>query len=204
MVEQLRVNHECAHRSWCYRPGGGQCQSYYNHLRGYLLVRLLSSIGSSCADLRSVETALPRVPDDCLRSVPAQPSVASPFLPSLPCHAIDHVVQSLWPPLELELRRRQRRGPSGGARPGAEAALGRSDCMLRLLKRLYTQHTPRRELMVAGLSSERISRRGRAASERDVQLEKVNFRVPLARAMARRRWIETEFHSQQVGRPTTR
>lgn len=96
MVEQLRVNHECAHRSWCYRPGGGQCQSCYNHLRGYLLVRLLSSLGSSCADSRPVETALPRLPDDCLRPVPAQPSVASPSLPSLSCHAIDHVVQSLW------------------------------------------------------------------------------------------------------------
>ncbi|GAA5914725.1 hypothetical protein JCM8208_000681 [Rhodotorula glutinis] len=37
MVERLRENHECAHRSWGLRPGGGQCQSCYYRLERYLL-----------------------------------------------------------------------------------------------------------------------------------------------------------------------
>ncbi|BGP38389.1 hypothetical protein JCM10449v2_002321 [Rhodotorula kratochvilovae] len=37
MVEQLRTNHECAHRSWGIRHGSGQCQSCYFRLDRYLL-----------------------------------------------------------------------------------------------------------------------------------------------------------------------
>ncbi|TFK47506.1 hypothetical protein OE88DRAFT_1665674 [Heliocybe sulcata] len=37
-VEELRVNHDCQHDRWRYRPGGGVCQTCYNRLPSYLFV----------------------------------------------------------------------------------------------------------------------------------------------------------------------
>jgi hypothetical protein len=38
-VENLRVNHECAHRRWAYRSGGGTCETCAHYLPMFLLVR---------------------------------------------------------------------------------------------------------------------------------------------------------------------
>jgi hypothetical protein len=37
-IDELRVNHDCQHSKWIYRPGGGQCQTCYHHLPLYLFV----------------------------------------------------------------------------------------------------------------------------------------------------------------------
>jgi len=38
-AERLRQDHDCGHRSWSYRAGGGRCESCSFFLPGYLLVR---------------------------------------------------------------------------------------------------------------------------------------------------------------------
>jgi hypothetical protein len=42
-VENLRVNHDCRHRRWAYRSGGGTCESCYHYLPQFLLVRHIPS-----------------------------------------------------------------------------------------------------------------------------------------------------------------
>lgn len=52
VVEELRVNHECAHRSWSYRSGGGQCESCFFYLPSYLLVSSITQLqNGTCSRL---------------------------------------------------------------------------------------------------------------------------------------------------------
>ncbi|PSR78570.1 hypothetical protein PHLCEN_2v7317 [Hermanssonia centrifuga] len=43
-LENLRVNHECDHKRWKYRPGGGVCQTCSHRLPSYLFVSSMAPL----------------------------------------------------------------------------------------------------------------------------------------------------------------
>lgn len=61
-ADRLRVDHDCQHRYWQYRPGGGRCEHCNFMLPIFLLVRDRScTLYDLCVVLTDLDSALPRV-----------------------------------------------------------------------------------------------------------------------------------------------